>query len=166
MSAFVVVDWIELPEGSNDDKTGFDDYLVREGKAAFLKLPRHKIIIDSGCCAHFSPLLPGGWRKALKDKKRIIYFTEGEKKGDKACKHGLATIAFPGVNNFLVKETGELVPEIDELDLDGRTVAIVYDSDARTNPRVMNARNDLARRLMRKGAVVDWIELPEGSNDD
>ena len=153
--------------GPNGKSTGnvrymfLEPYIDDDGKYRKYQQPP-----DSGCYAHFSPLLPGGWRKALKDKKRIIYFTEGEKKGDKACKHGLATIAFPGVNNFLVKETGELVPEIDELDLDGRTLAIVYDSDAKTNPRVMNARNDLARRLMRKGAAVDWIELPEGSNDD
>ena len=153
--------------GANGKPTGkvrymfLEPYVDDDGKNRKYQQPR-----GSGCYAHFSPLLPGGWRKALKDKKRIIYFTEGEKKGDKACKHGLATIAFPGVNNFLVKETGELVPEIDELNLDGRTLAIVYDSDAKTNPRVINARNDLARRLMRKGAVVDWIELPEGSNDD
>ena len=153
--------------GANGKPTGkvrymfLEPYVDDDGKNRKYQQPR-----GSGCYAHFSPLLPGGWRKALKDKKRIIYFTEGEKKGDKACKHGLATIAFPGVNNFLVKETGELVPEIDELNLDGRTLAIVYDSDAKTNPRVMNARNDLARRLMRKGAVVDWVELPEGSDDD
>lgn len=120
----------------------------------------------TGCYAHFSPLLSGGQKKAWADKKQVKVLTEGEKKGDCAAKHGIANAAFPGVNNYVVKETGELIPEIDKLDLDGHGLAIVYDSDATTNPRVMNARNDLARRLKAKGAVVYWIALPPGPNGE
>ena len=119
----------------------------------------------TGCSAHFSPLYRDQ-AKAWIDKSIIKVLTEGEKKGDCLAKHGIPNAAFSGVNNFVDKETGELIPEIAKLDLDGHNLVIVFDSDAESNILVMNGRNELARRVKKKGANVFWTPLPPGPNGE
>ena len=114
----------------------------------------------TGCRAHFSPLLPGGWRKYLSGKKKKpITGTEGEKKGDAGCKHGMATFAVGGVYNITNKD-GELIDELAAIDWEDRDLNIVFDSDAATNIQVLNARSRWGRLFMQQGANVYWIALP------
>ncbi len=47
-----------------------------------------------------------------------------------------------------------------------RQVAIGFDSDTGTNPKVANARHDLTGVLERKGAAVDHIDVPDGPGGD
>ena len=128
------------------------------------KIQKYAQEYGTGCHAHFSPLLPGGWPDALADKKRQLYIGEGEKKGDAGCKVGLATVVVGGVFNVTNKD-GELIDELAALPLEGRDMNIVFDSDASTNIHVMNARNRLARLLMQQGANAYWIALPSPSGD-
>jgi putative DNA primase/helicase len=132
-----------------------DKHADQQGKAQ-----KYAQEAGTGCHAHFSPLLPGSWRKHLKAKrKNPVYGTEGEKKGDCACKKGLATFAVGGVYNITNKD-GELIDELAAIDWEDRDLIIFFDSDAATNIHVMNARNRWARLFMQRGANVYWIALP------
>jgi putative DNA primase/helicase len=111
-----------------------------------------KYLSPSGCGSrpYFSPLLD--WPKVIQ-KPIPLCLTEGEKKGDAGCAHGLPTIALSGVSAFVDRndrdewkgetdgsawdgdepEEGESVsrflPELDVLAWKCRSIGICFDSD-------------------------------------
>jgi muconolactone delta-isomerase len=106
------------------------------------------------------PIFP---REVLSDPTEMLWITEGEKKALKGCQEGLACIAVSGVWCWRTKdEEGHSVPvsDLDRIEWNGRTVTIVYDSDAAKNKDVARAEAELARELARRGALVHSLRLP------
>lgn len=110
----------------------------------------------------------------LKDVSIPLYITEGEKKSLKATQEGLSCIAISGLWNWGRKtENGyELLPDFDQIALESRTVYLVPDSDWQEPNRegkpknLKQAVNELAYCLIDKGAKVDWVELPQGGENE
>jgi len=111
---------------------------------------------------------PPRCRDDVRDPSVALLITEGVKKADAAASHGLCCVAFPGVWNWKGKNGSggsEPIPDLEYLTLkspDGpREVVIVFDSDARSNPHVREARKRLAGLLRSRGANVGYINLPD-----
>lgn len=97
------------------------------------------------------------WNGIANDKEIPVLITEGELKSACATKHGLPTIGLGGVWCFQSAKNGTpLLEGFEWFEWAGRTVYIVYDSDAATNPDIVAAEARLARRLLERGAQV-WI---------
>lgn len=123
------------------------------------------------------------------DPTQPLIITEGEKKALAACQAGFPTLALAGVDSFhsrtlrvpTSKVTAEgdwlvlrvesdivrvlqeqIVPELLAVEWRGRTVTIVYDSDATktANENVARAAFDLALWLESRGAQVQQLMLP------
>jgi hypothetical protein len=90
------------------------------------------------------------------------WWTEGHKKADAAWSHGLACCNLPGVYMFLHHR--KVVADLDELDLNGETSFVVFDSDATRKQTVANALLRFCEALRRRGARVLVVYLPEGDN--
>lgn len=119
---------------------------------------------DSGICAYFPPNIE--WSKILADTSIEVGITEGEFKAAKACKEGFPTIGLGGVYNFMSKEQGiTFLPELRRVDWKGRYVAIIYDSDFRTNEHICGAIRALAAKLQELGARPLTVTLPELGGD-
>lgn len=101
------------------------------------------------------------WRKERTNTESTLYITEGELKAACACKHGLATIGLGGVDVWQSKKRGlDLLPQLKEIQWEGRLVNIVFDSDAATNPNVVRAQLKLALKLTDLGARPSVVSLP------
>jgi putative DNA primase/helicase len=92
-----------------------------------------------------------------------LWITEGEKTADSLASRGECVISIPGVHNFAVKgsEGVEGLPCWEHVPLHGRTVTVVYDSDACTKPGVQLALKRLVALLEGRGADVYVVYLPE-----
>lgn len=102
----------------------------------------------------------------LQNATEDLVVTEGEKKALKSVQEGFPCIAIAGVWCWRSKdESGVSKPikDFDRVVWQKRTVFICFDSDAATNPNVMDAESALATELCSRGAVVKIIRLPEGS---
>ena len=107
---------------------------------------------------YIPPLLD--WQKYLATTNPI-FITEGELKAACATARGYPTIALGGVWNFCSRKKGvQLLPIFDDLKLEDRTVYIVYDSDAVSNPMVIQAENELCKQLTAKRCPVKVVRLP------
>lgn len=113
----------------------------------------------------YSPLLSTrrykkGWAQVAKDTSVRIVITEGEKKGSKACKAGIVTIAIGGVWNFLSDH--KLIKDFYDIDWKERTAEICFDSEPSGvgNHMVSMAIDRISRELLRLGAVVNIVYLP------
>jgi hypothetical protein len=97
-----------------------------------------------------------------------VILTEGIKKADAAVTHGLTAVAITGVYNWLTRTFGDRTAPIPDLAvLKGRTVHLVPDSDAATNPSVAEAFRRLG--LVLEGAYncqVHVMYLPPGPNGE
>lgn len=109
-------------------------------------------------------LLPKGkgWAKIFADPAIPIVFTEGELKAACATKHGVPTLALGGVWNFKSKKNGlRRLPFFEDINWKGRTIFIIFDSDAATNPQVMQAQYKFAEETFALGAVPLVVSLPQ-----
>lgn len=112
---------------------------------------------------------PGTRAPVLDDPAVELVVTEGEKKSLCADQHGIRCIAIGGVWGWQVARpkdadgngTGprELIPDLAEIDWDGRTVIICFDSDIDEKPLVQFAEWHLAEQLLARGAVVKTVRL-------
>jgi len=101
---------------------------------------------------------------ALRDPSQTLFFTEGNKKSDAAWSRGHACVALPGVWMFL---HGRLVvPDLDEIPLEGRRVRLIFDSDVTRKASVAEAFLRFAEVLRRRGATVEIVYLPEPEGED
>lgn len=98
----------------------------------------------------------------LRDRTAIPYITEGSKKADAAGSRGMLCLSLNGVYGFLHKRL--VVSELDEIDLEGRTVRLVFDSDVTTKREVADALDRLAGALDRRGAKVEIVHLPSDAD--
>jgi hypothetical protein len=118
--------------------------------------------------------LPPRTRQVLTDSAVVLLITEGEKKCAKADQDGFPCLGLTGVYNWSKprpknaggKGTGpfELIDAFAAVNLIGRVVVIVYDSDAATNLNVRWAEYRLSEALKARGADVRAVRLPVGSD--
>lgn len=110
--------------------------------------------------------VPTRSKEGIKDPSIELWFTEGQKKSDALVTHGLCAVALLGVWNFKGKnEFGgvTLLSDFDEIALN-RVINIVFDSDVMTKPPVRAALDRLTEHLQRRGATVNAVYLPGGSD--
>jgi len=87
-----------------------------------------------------------------------LWITEGEKKSAKACKEGIPCIGLGGVWNWRTK--AGLIKDFTDFKW-SRDVIICFDSDAKRNPDILLAQYQLARTLLKMGAKVKILQLPD-----
>lgn len=101
-----------------------DAHLDKEGKPFKYKSPP-----GSGTPIY----IPERIRSMYKEKKEIprLYIQEGEKKAEKACKHGIPSIAVSGIQNLGSKENNSLPEDIVKIitTCNVKEVAFIFDSD-------------------------------------
>lgn len=123
-----------------------------------IKAPRYGQPKGTGIQVYFPPLVD--WAAVLNDPAIPIMTTEGEAKGITACLNGYRCFALGGVYNFA--NNGQLVPVLESAQWLKRPVAIIYDSDAATNPDVLAAEARLVDELgTQRRAAVRIVRLPD-----
>jgi putative DNA primase/helicase len=100
----------------------------------------------------------------LADVSVPLLITEGEKKSLKADQDGFRCIGLVGVFGWKPKNCERLLPELGAIPWKGRSVFIVFDSDAAEKENVADAERRLAAQLTNHGAVVKIVRLPAGSD--
>jgi hypothetical protein len=116
---------------------------------------------------YMPPLLTMSWAEVLQDVNIPIYITEGELKAAAGCSCGLATIGLGGVDVWRAAKRGiVLLPALAQAKWTKRTVVIVYDSDAATNPNVVRAQRQLAAELMALGALAAVCSISPGPHGE
>lgn len=120
----------------------------------------------SGTRVYFPKCLD--WARIAGDIQEPIVITEGEAKALVAAYAGVTCLALGGVWNFAAGGQEGLLPELLAIKWPGRTVYIIFDSDAATNPSVIAAEARLVDELQRKGgALCTIIRLPpDGDNKE
>jgi hypothetical protein len=107
--------------------------------------------------------VPPRVRSRLGDPSVPLVVTEGPLKADAAVSAGLACIALLGVWNWrgANKHAGTvMLPDWENVALNGRRVVIAFDSDAMLKENVHEAMRRLAGALGRRGAEVGYVYLP------
>ena len=102
---------------------------------------------------------------AIKDTTIDLFFTEGEKKAIALAQAGYAAISLPGVTAY---GSISVMNQLPQLNLQGRTVYLVYDSDKYFNDQVKKAQQRFAEILTKFGAKVKIINIdpPNGKGID
>lgn len=143
-------------------------YYIEEPKAQGFKkkkVLRYSQPEQSGVHPYF-PVVEGiDWPAIAKDPDVPIMITEGEKKALAACLAEVPTIGLGGVYNFT--HDGELLPVLEDIEWNGRTVYICYDSDAKENKKIQIAESRLSTELsLKRKANVFLVRLPSLPNGD
>ncbi len=110
-----------------------------------------------GCPPYLPPLID--WQAFAADTSREIWITEGELKAASATKYGQPCLGTGGVWNFKGKDT-PLHPLFNKLNLEGRRVVVVRDSDYVTNHNVRYGGDFFARALSSAGAQLLTLTIP------
>ena len=108
------------------------------------------------------------WPSICLDPTVSIVITEGELKAACACLNGYNTIGLGGVWCWRSASNGHaIIPSLrDWLVWPEREVRILFDSDAETNPNVMQAQHELALALTELGAKPYICKLPALTESD
>jgi hypothetical protein len=102
------------------------------------------------------------WADLAKDPSAALIITEGELKAACACKAGFATAGLGGVWMFRSgKNNLDALPWFSLVKWEGRTVYIIYDSDAAGNPNIINAEVVLCKLLQKLGAIPHIVRIPK-----
>jgi putative DNA primase/helicase len=154
-------------------------YLKKDGRPFYhLKPDRGNLKADDnpkylspkgeGCRPYFSRLYPN-WEKAIRSPNIELWETEGEKKGDCGCAHGLAVLAFAGVNSWVDKRDrnsgkelseSRVLPELAVIQWRNRKVYQCFDSDIIEKQPVQAALAERAAVLKAAGAFPYLVLLP------
>lgn len=146
-------------------------YLKQPDVTGFAKLTKKKPLkyVQPGKTLnelYLPPLVD--WKEVSNDYLVPIIITEGEFKAASSIIHtGYPTIGLGGVWSWKSdKKKVSLIDGFQDFKWDQRPVYIVYDSDAVTNPMVMQAENALARALTNLGAEPHIVRLPMGHDNE
>ena len=118
---------------------------------------------NSGTAAYFAPTLTGyTWKQVAGNSAIPIVITEGELKAACCCALGAPTVGLGGVNNWRTATMArdQLLPELEEIAWQDRTVIILFDSDVEHNMHVAAAAGMLSSVLTMRGAVVKVTHPP------
>jgi hypothetical protein len=108
---------------------------------------------------YLPPSIP--WADIAQRPTEDILITEGELKAACAAKMGYSCLALGGVSVWSsAKRQIPLLEPLPQIDWRGRTVTIIFDSDAATNPNVARAEIALAKALLAQGAIPKLATLP------
>jgi AAA domain/Domain of unknown function (DUF3854) len=100
-------------------------------------------------------------REAANDPRERLIVCEGPIKALCAALLGFRVLAVPGVDNFHVKGLKDRPVELlRDFAMRGRSVDLIYDSDADTNENVRRARGEFTRLLKGLAADVSVVHLP------
>ena len=114
---------------------------------------------------YLPPLLDQSWAEIMKDPSQPIYITEGELKAACGAARGLPVMGLGGVDVWRsAKKHLSLLPQLEETNWKDRSVAILFDSDAATNPDVTRAARQLSKALLERGAAPVIASLPPGKD--
>lgn len=103
------------------------------------------------------------WRAIAADPTTPILITEGELKAASATRLGMPALGLGGVWMFQSARAGKSwLSPLDQFAWEKRTVYIVFDSDACSNPDVLRAEGALSDRLLGLGAHPRVGRLPPG----
>jgi hypothetical protein len=116
-------------------------YLVRRQAAPHLYIP--------------IPTMP----RALAGEEPL-WICEGMKKALAVAQLDMPVVGIESAWGWHLKGSRELLPDFDVITMKGRTVKIVPDPDAQTNPEIARAMHHLGEALERRGARVDIVLLP------
>ena len=101
------------------------------------------------------------WEAVMADPEVGIAVTEGELKAACCTKLGVPCVGLGGVYSFRSTRKGlPMVAALRAFKWGGRDVVVAYDSDASSNPMVVQARNELAKALLAMGANVRVVDPP------
>jgi hypothetical protein len=89
-----------------------------------------------------------------------LWLAEGEKKALAVAQLGLPTVGFCGIEGWHSAGSRALLSDFNVIPLTGRTVELVPDGDARTNPNVERGALRFAEAIERRGARVRLVTLP------
>lgn len=116
---------------------------------------------------------PAGFAERFATAPEIL-LTEGTKKTLRLWQAGHCAIGLTGVWNWqrkrLKSDSGKaygrrhLIPDLADLDWHGKTVILIFDSDAASNPNVQAAEAKLAESLISCGAAVKVARLPQNGD--
>lgn len=83
----------------------------------------------------------------------VIFITEGEKKTLALFQAGCNVYGFGGVWNWKDKASpNSIIPDLERIDLKGKTLAIVFDSDIASNKNVLSAEDQFTEYCLSRGA--------------
>jgi hypothetical protein len=102
--------------------------------------------------------IPSSVQKILSDPSKKIGFTEGEKKTLAAMQGGLNCIGAGGLWSWM--QDGKPIPDLDLIDLFGRSVDFIPDSDVWSRPDLLQAVYAFCYELQARGADISVIRLP------
>jgi len=145
----------------------FKLYWTEEEKKAWRKGKPPKYVSLKGEEPHlyYSNLLHGdfgSYEDVSVDTNIPIIITEGEFKTDVGCEAGFMVIGIAGVWSWKSnKKKLPVIPDLKEIDWVNREVYLTFDSDLRTNIKVREALNALAKWMTQQGAIVYIAFLPE-----
>ena len=98
-------------------------------------------------------------RSLLEEPSVPLWWVEGIKKADALTSRGAVAVGISGVWNWLSE--GEPISDMWEIPVEGRPVYVCFDSDMLCNPGVQEAAERLAEHLLRRGAEVRIVYLPD-----
>ena len=114
----------------------------------------------SGTRVYFPPLVP--WAELMADVSVPLLITEGEKKAIAAAAAGFNILALGGVFNFASAGSLEILPELEKIAWRGRSVFLLFDSDAQLNGQIQTAEARLVQELgLKRGAKVYIVRIPQ-----
>ena len=111
--------------------------------------------------------IPPALKDTTGDPTVRLLVTEGSRKADAAVSAGLACVSLNGVYGWRGRNGrgGRLaVSEWHDFALNGRRVALAFDSDASRKREVHQALAELAGYLVSKGAAVEYLHLPDAGD--
>lgn len=107
---------------------------------------------------------PPGITNLLRDPSVPLFVTEGSKKADAMASRGLPCISISGVWAF--RRGRVVIPDFDDIALDGREVRPAFDDDVMVKPEVRAALDALNHALWRRGATVRPVMLCDPATPD
>jgi hypothetical protein len=107
--------------------------------------------------------VPRSVQPLLSDPSVDLWITEGSKKVDAGCQHGLCMIGALGVTGWC-HNGGVPREDWEQIALQGRVVFIAFDADVRRKIEVWRALQALKTFLEGRGARVSIVYLPDDAN--
>jgi hypothetical protein len=117
---------------------------------------------------------PSADARFLKDVSKPLVITEGKKQlialtrvatndNQTVVNWHFLPVAINGVWGWRSKSSGSgVIPQFNDIAWQLRSVYLAFDSDVETNWKVRHARHGLALELQNRGAVVYFVNLPQG----
>jgi putative DNA primase/helicase len=146
----------EFNERPKPARTGFAALTKPKKPITYLQPPKTPPLI------YYPPNFDIPWEKVIANRDMPVILTEGELKAAKACQMGFPTLSIAGVHSWQDKPKGiTLIPSLKMLGLESRIIYVCFDSDYRTNPKILAAIYSLAEELSNHGAEIRCIDLPD-----